>query len=240
MFHRSFRLVLEQPTSNALAFPLHVANIIHAYALFAKWANIEFIIPRINLPQKLPFIPTEREIDDPIAGCTRYIATFLQLCKETDARAGEIGALTWTDIDLEKATVRVAPEKGSNPRIQKLSPEAIQMLSQLARNHSTIFLGHYKSVINLRGTFDRQRKRIAAKLEPPTFANTLSHATPLESNNRILQNEEYPTSHAISRTQTNSKHAEVHAAGKVRGNRRLHLQSRRDERRDQCSDRGRL
>jgi integrase len=93
------------------------ANVIYAYALFAKSVNIQFIIPRINQPQKLPFIPTEREIDDLIARCTKYIATFLQLCKETGARAGEIGTLKWTDVDLEKATVRVAPEKESNPRI---------------------------------------------------------------------------------------------------------------------------
>jgi len=151
------------------------ANVIYAYALFAKWANIEFIIPRINLPQKLPFIPTEREIDDLIAGCSKYVATFLQLCKETGARAGEIGALTWNDIDLEKTTVRVSPEKGSNPRIQKLSPKVIQMLNQLARNHSTIFLGHYKSVINLRGTFDRQRKRMAAKLGNPRLMQIHFH-----------------------------------------------------------------
>jgi integrase len=49
------------------------------------------------------------------------------------------------------------------------------MLNQLARNHPTIFLGHCKSVINLRGTFDRQRKRIAAKLGNPRLSQIHFH-----------------------------------------------------------------
>ncbi|HUW47448.1 MAG TPA: hypothetical protein VMW36_01730 [Patescibacteria group bacterium] len=48
----------------------------------------------LHLPQrKLPFIPLEREIDDLEASCNKHIATFLQLGKETGARAGELFSL---------------------------------------------------------------------------------------------------------------------------------------------------
>jgi len=38
----------------------------------------------------IPFIPTEAEIDQFIAGCGRKISAFLQTAKETAARSGEI------------------------------------------------------------------------------------------------------------------------------------------------------
>ena len=69
--------------------------------------------------RKLPFIPTEPEIDQLIAGCNRRMATFLQLLKETGMRCGEVCQLKWTDVDLVNNSVRVTPEKGSNARIQK-------------------------------------------------------------------------------------------------------------------------
>jgi integrase len=151
------------------------ANIIYAYALFAKWAGMKFVLPRINIPEKLPFIPAEREIDDLIAACTKYIATFLQLCKETGARCGEIAQLKWTDIDYENTTVRISPEKGSNPRLCKLSGKAIQMLNQIPRTYPTIFIGHYRNSLNLRRSFQKQRKGIAAKMGNPRLMQIHFH-----------------------------------------------------------------
>jgi len=49
----------------------------------------------------------EREIDDLIASCTKRIAVALQIAKETGARIGEIFRLKWTDIDLERGTIRI-------------------------------------------------------------------------------------------------------------------------------------
>jgi len=151
------------------------ANVIYAYALFAKYAGLKFCIPRISLPEKLPFIPKEREIDDLIAATSKYIATFLQLCKDTGARSGEIAQLKWNDIDFESSTVSITPEKGSNPRISKLSQKAIQMINQLPRNFSTIFIGHYKYTRNLRRTFEKQRKSIAIKMGNPRLIRIHFH-----------------------------------------------------------------
>jgi hypothetical protein len=44
----------------------------------------------IQTPNRLPFIPSEKEIDDLVAGCNEQIATFLRIAKEIGARAGEI------------------------------------------------------------------------------------------------------------------------------------------------------
>jgi integrase len=118
----------------------------------------------ITVPQKLPFIPTEREIDDLIAASSKYIGAFLQLCKETGATSGEVARIKWTDIDFEHKTARVTPEKRSNPRICRLSDKAVQMINQIPRRHPMLLLGHYKNMNTLRRSFQKQRKEIAAKM----------------------------------------------------------------------------
>jgi len=200
------------------------ANVIYAYALFAKWANIRFTLPRISIPEKLPFIPSEREIDDLIAATTKYIAAFLQLCKETGARSGEIFRLKWTDLDFENANVRIAPEKGSRPRLARLSTKAIQMLNQIVRNHDTVFLGRYKNSRNLLRTFLKQRKRIAAKMGNPRLQqihfHTLRH---WKATTEIPQNQRHTSRDANAWAQKNTKHAEIHTTRSIRRRRYLHM-----------------
>jgi len=114
--------------------------------------------------EKLPFIPTEAELDALIAGCGPATATFLRLLKETGMRAGEAHKLKWTDIDFERGTVRVTPEKGSRPRVFKLSNGLLGMLRKLMakRNSERVF---NKDLGSIRTLFCRQRKKIAAKLQ---------------------------------------------------------------------------
>jgi len=145
-----------------------------AYDLFAKWMGIIWDRPRYKPPRKLPFIPLEREIDDLIASCNKYIAAFLLLAKETGARAGEIFGLKWTDIDFERRTVTIVPEKGSEPRVFRLSGKAIAMLNRLPRKGEKIF-SHYKNLGCLRRCFERYRKRAADKFGNPRLLNITFH-----------------------------------------------------------------
>jgi len=57
--------------------------------------------PRYKAVEKLPFIPTESEIDYLIACLGNKTGRFAQLLKETGARRGEAWQLEWTDIDAE-------------------------------------------------------------------------------------------------------------------------------------------
>jgi len=150
------------------------ANVVHAYDLFAKWAELKWTPPKISVPEKLPFIPLEREIDDLIAGCSKHIAVALQIMKETGARAGEAFRLKWSDIDFENGTIRITPEKGSNARIFKMSGKLIRMLNQLPRGGERIF-SRYKDLNTMRRTFERQRKRIAHKLANPRLLQISFH-----------------------------------------------------------------
>jgi integrase len=75
---------------------------------------------------------------------------------------GEAWSLKWTDLDTENRTLRLTPEKGSTPRISKISTKLLSMLLALPRKSDHIF-GNYP-LSGYRTCFTRQRKRAAIKL----------------------------------------------------------------------------
>ncbi|MEM3880906.1 MAG: tyrosine-type recombinase/integrase [Candidatus Bathyarchaeia archaeon] len=146
-------------------------NAVETYTSLLKMQGKTWNPPLYKRERKLPFIPTEIELDQLIAGCSRTIATYLQLLKETGARCGEISALKWTDIDLEQRLVRITPEKHSNPRILPISTKLVEMLRKLPMDKERIFSG-----TNLmRRNYNRQRRRIVAKLGNPRLMQISFH-----------------------------------------------------------------
>ena len=105
-------------------------NAVKAYSLYLKMNGLTWQKPKYKPIEKLPFIPAEQEIDSLISGCNTQMSTFLQLLKETGARRCEAFNLTWTEIDFVTNTVRIIPEKGSKPRIFKMSERLTRMLSE--------------------------------------------------------------------------------------------------------------
>jgi integrase len=138
---------------------------VEAYTSFLSMMGLTWQPPRYRRVEKLPWIPTEAEIDQLIAGCSHKIGAFVQLLKETGMRAGEALRLKWTDIDPANRTVNVTPEKGSNPRVFKVSTSLIERLNALPRTSDKVF-GETKFK-TIQKNFQEQRKRIAAKLRNP-------------------------------------------------------------------------
>lgn len=150
--------------------------VVCAYDLFVKWLGLKWDKPTYKRVRKLPFIPLEREIDDLIAGCSKHISIFLQIAKETGARAGEIFRLNWGDVDFERCTLTITPEKGSEPRMFKMSGKLLGMLGKLPsiKMGERIFT-HYKNLNSLMRSFERQRKRIANNLANPRLLKISFH-----------------------------------------------------------------
>ena len=144
---------------------------------FYKLQSIPFSKPRYRRVDKLPFLPNEGEIDLLIDGCSKRVASFLQFLKETGARAGEAWGVKWTDLDLEQRTVRITPEKNSNPRQLRLSPRLVEILGTLPKDGPKVWrdgtLNHFGRL------FQKSRKRIATKLGNPRIQaihfHTLRH-----------------------------------------------------------------
>ncbi len=72
---------------------------VEAYSSFLEMYGGRWDPPRYRRIEKLPWIPTETEIDQLIAGCGSKIGAFLRLIKETGMRPGEALRLKWIDID---------------------------------------------------------------------------------------------------------------------------------------------
>jgi integrase/recombinase XerD len=134
--------------------------------------GIRWTPPIYRRVRKLPFILTEAELDQLIAGCSRRMATFLQMLKETGMRCGEACQLKWTDIDLVNNSVRITPEKGGNPRNLRISNKLVSMLNEMPKNNIKAFTHNTDRWIR---NFARQRKRIAAKLKNPRLTQITFH-----------------------------------------------------------------
>jgi len=147
-------------------------NAVDAYTSFLQMQNTKWQPPQYRRIRKLPFIPTENEVDQLIGGCNQRMATYLQLLKETGMRCGEACKLKWTDIDVENPSVRVTPEKGSNPRLLKISAKLTSMLNALPKDSQTIFPPNADI---MRKSFQRQRKQIAFKLQNPRLMQISFH-----------------------------------------------------------------
>ena len=137
-------------------------NAVLSYTTLLKMLGKTWTPPRYRRIEKDPWIPTESEVDQLIAGSSTKVSTFLQLLKETGMRPGEAWSLKWTDINTENSTVRITPEKGSNPRTLKLSSRLLSMMNKLERGKIYVFnnglLDHFAQ------NFRQQRKAVAWKL----------------------------------------------------------------------------
>jgi integrase len=142
-----------------------------AIARYYNFKQIPFQKPIYRKILRLPFIPLEKEIDDLISGTSKKISVFLLLLKETGLRCGEAWALKWTDLDFARSCLNCTPEKNSNPRHLKMSNRLISMLNLLPKQGKWIFhndqTDQLYSLVKFRRTFQKQRRRLAEKLQNP-------------------------------------------------------------------------
>ena len=149
-------------------------NVINAYTLFLKMQGLHWDKPKYTIEQKIPFIPTEQELDALIAGSGKKLAAFLRLLKETAMRAGEAIRLEWADIDFERRTITLnKPEKRSNPRMWKVSKELIAMLKNLPKENERVF--GRATYFTMKHALWSTRKRLARKLQNPRLERITFH-----------------------------------------------------------------
>jgi integrase len=89
-------------------------------------------------------------------------------------RIGDAWRLQWTDTDFVASTLRVTPEKGSNPRIFKISSKLVAMLTAL-QNRSISGRIFGKWLKSEERPFSYQRKSTANKLQNPKILKISFH-----------------------------------------------------------------
>jgi integrase/predicted RNA-binding Zn-ribbon protein involved in translation (DUF1610 family) len=145
------------------------------YDRFAKFLGFNWEKPTYKTQRKLPYIPTEQDIDALISASPKKTSTILQLLKETGARIGEACKLEWIDLN-EKAMILTinSPEKNSNARMCKVSSKLVAMLNALPRKSERIF--HRTNGKSAQLCLSRARKTAALKLQNPRM-NQITHHT---------------------------------------------------------------
>ena len=124
--------------------------------------------PRIS---KLPYIPTETELDTLIVGAKNEYACYLQLLKETGWRPSEALTLTPLDIHLERRVATLnSPKKGSNPRQVKLSNKLIAMMTPIVTTKKSKEILWQVSRQTIAKNINRLKKRLAKKLGNPMLS----------------------------------------------------------------------
>ena len=130
------------------------------YTSFLEMLGETWDPPRYKVPESIPFIPLESEIDALINSCGRKTACFLQGLKDTGADPGELARLEWTDINRKAKSVTIRhPVKGHSPRVVPVSDAFLGRLNVMRKARSRVFC----SAKSLRSTFSNQRKNTVRK-----------------------------------------------------------------------------
>jgi integrase len=133
----------------------------------------EIKLPHFRREDKLPFIPSEKEIDSLIASTTKKVSTFLSVLKDTAMRPIEAWRLKRIDVDVTNRCVTVTPAKYSKARKLRISEHTLNMLMALPRKNKYVFspTGNQErfedELEHFTRNYQKQRKRIAIKLENP-------------------------------------------------------------------------
>ncbi|MCW4046772.1 MAG: tyrosine-type recombinase/integrase [Candidatus Bathyarchaeota archaeon] len=146
---------------------------VHAYDGFAEMLGIKWDPPYYENNKALPFVPTEKEVDALISGCSKKLATSLLALKETGFRIGELWRCKWTDLDEENNTLKCVAEKHGNPRQVKISSRLVAMLNKLPKTNEYIF-GN-TNLSSHRWRFDQQKNALAEKLQNPRLKQIKFH-----------------------------------------------------------------
>jgi integrase len=140
------------------------ATAVVAYSSFLEMQGETWNPPRYKVPESLPFIPLESEVDALINSCGKKMACFLQGMKDTGADPGELARLEWTDINLEAKSVTIRhPVKGHNPRVIPVSDNFVRRLSVMQRTGNRVFC----TLKGLQSNFSNARKTCIRDLANP-------------------------------------------------------------------------
>ncbi len=144
-----------------------------AYQSFARTYKLQWEPPKTRVERKLPFIPTEEEIDQLIAGCGKKTATFLQVLKDTGARTAEAAKIQWIDVDEKSCTIKINhPVKGSLARMVKVPARTIAVINNMPKTTEYIFNTNPHT---LRKNFYKQRARLSSILQNPRIKQIHLH-----------------------------------------------------------------
>jgi integrase len=146
-------------------------KLVYAYNRYCKQHNIQWTKPRYKRVDKLPYVPTEKDIEQLIGGMSKRLGIILRFMMETGCRLGEMWCVEWSDIDCERNIVSInQPEKGSLARNLRVSSRLVALINQLPRKSKYIFRTKDNSCKErILSYFWQKRKETAQKVNNPNL-----------------------------------------------------------------------
>ncbi|PMB74218.1 hypothetical protein C0199_00595 [Candidatus Bathyarchaeota archaeon] len=166
------------------------ANLCDFYKHFADHNNIPFVKPKYRRDHKLPYVPTQEEINIFIAHSKPKYALIYSILRDTGIRPIELSRITLKDIDIENGVLNIYSAKNGIPRKVKVKPSTLAMLKEyIKQNNFDLEDKLFPSSDKISNTFCRLRYELARKLKNPNlkriklysfrhyYATTLYHET---------------------------------------------------------------
>lgn len=102
-----------------------------------------------------------------------WLASLILIALNTGGRRGELLALRWTDVDMERRVVRFTKTKARRSRTVPLNKAAIKELRRIERKGDRVFALRGKAVLDVKRSFMNARDR--AGLGPDVTFHGLRH-----------------------------------------------------------------
>ncbi len=138
--------------------------LVYAYENFLQMEHLTWTRPHYVQQERLPFIPTETELDQLIASCGKKLSIFLQGLKDTGADPGELTKFQPTDLSAQTRMLQIRPVKGHNPRVLPVSRDFVNRIQTLKSYEKGNRIFSQKSLVMC---LYWQRKRAAQKFNNP-------------------------------------------------------------------------
>ena len=149
--------------------------VLDSFKDYLRMEGLNIELPKVRVEEKLPFIPSESELEALITAARGKLTVFLKLLKETALRPIEAWRLKWSDIDFANCTVAVSPAKYGKARKLKISMETLNLLMKLPRKNSYVFSPsgkpeRFEAELNhFTRNFEKIRRRIAERTANSRF-----------------------------------------------------------------------
>ena len=154
-----------------------------AVASYSKYLSIvggTWKAPKYQVERKIPYVPTEKEIDCLINAAYTKHSAYLLILKETGMRSSEAWYLQWKDIDFERNAITLNETlKHGTPRMFKVTARLTAIINSLPKTSDKyIFQKEPPNPLGLMHfsrSFRELRRRVAAKMQNPNIIRITFH-----------------------------------------------------------------
>jgi len=134
---------------------------VSAYDAFLKSICKTWNRPHYKQESKIPFIPTDEELQQAILTGKKPNMTFSQLLYETGARTNEAERIQWEDVDYARKKIYIKASKNGNARFITVSEKLLNMIGRLPRKENQTYIFPKRGRNTRRVSFSKRMERLA-------------------------------------------------------------------------------